>query len=52
MDSFFNKRSEFLSKNQSDFNPVEYEIPGYNMFVNINPRRGVAIYTAKHLNAM
>ena len=25
-----------LSKNQSDFNPVEYEILGYNMFVNIS----------------
>ena len=43
--------TEILSKNQVDFNPVEYEIPGYNMFVNVNPRRGVAIYTAKHLNA-
>ena len=40
-----------MSTNQSDFNPVEYEIPGYNMFVNANPSRGVAIYTAKHLNA-
>ena len=43
--------TEMLSKNQSVFNPVEYKIPGYNMFVNINPRRGVAIYSAKHLNA-
>ena len=42
--------TEILPKNQSDFNPVEYEIPGYNMFVNVNPRRGVEIYTEKHLN--
>ena len=30
-----------------DFNMAEYNIPGYDLFVNNNPKRSVAAYTVK-----
>ena len=78
MDSFLNKKDEFLtriqeskpsiiglteinskktnkkkktSKNNQNLNEVEYHIPNYDMFLNNNISRGVALYTEKSLNA-
>ena len=39
--------TEIMAKNMQDFNMAEYNIPGYDLFVNKNPKRGVAVYTAK-----
>ena len=43
--------TEIIAKNKQDFHLAEYELPGYDLFVNKDPKRGVAIYTIKHLNA-
>ena len=34
---------EIIAKNKQDFHLAEYELPGYNLFVNKDPKRGVAI---------
>ena len=39
--------TEIMVTNMQDFNMAEYNIPGYDLFVNKNPKRGVAIYTVK-----
>ena len=43
--------SEIKPKRQYDFNIVEYNIPGYTLFVNNKIKRGVAIYAHVSLNA-
>ena len=43
--------TEILAKNQQELNVAEYFIPGYDMFTNLTPRRGVAIYTKSQLHA-
>ena len=43
--------TEIIAKNKQDFHLVEYGLPEYDLFVNKDPKRGVAIYTIKHLNA-
>ena len=43
--------TEIFDKNQQEVNVAEYFIPGYDMFLNLTPRRGVAIYTKSQLNA-
>ena len=43
--------TEILAKNQQELNVAEYFFPGYDMFINLSPRRGVAIYTKSQLHA-
>ena len=43
--------TEIKAKNQSNVNLPEYSVPGYDLFVNRVPKRGVAIYTSKSVNA-
>ena len=43
--------TEIIAKNKHDFHLAEYELPGYDPFVNKDPKRGVAIYNIKPLNA-
>ena len=40
------------AKNQTEVNLSEYSIPGYDLFVNEQPKRGVAMYTSKKLNIL
>ena len=43
--------TEYLPKNRGEVTTAEMGIPGYTIFVNKSPRRGVAIYTKHKLNA-
>ena len=43
--------TEIRPKALVDFNPHEYQIPGYDMFINKIPKRGVALYILQELNA-
>ena len=43
--------TEILAKNQQELNVAEYFIPGYVIFINSTPRRGVTIYTKSQLRA-
>ena len=43
--------TEIKAKNQSNVSLAEYSIAGYDLFLNRVPKRGVAIYTSKSLNA-
>ena len=40
-----------IAKHKQDFHLAEYELPGYDLLVNKDPKRGVAVYAIKHLNA-
>ena len=44
--------TEIMAKNQQAFEKSEYDIPGYDLFVNDNPKLGVAIYMKSELNAV
>lgn len=44
--------TEVIAKNQKDLNQTEYQITGYTMFINKNPKLGTAIYTQNDLNAV
>ena len=38
--------SEIMGKNMQDFNMAEYNVPGYDLFVNKNPKReGSCLYS-------
>ena len=43
--------TEIKAKNQTEINHVEYALPGYNMFINKKPDRGVVLYADKTLGA-
>ena len=43
--------TDIKPKRQYDFNIAEYNIPGYNLFVNNKTKRGVAIHAHVSLNA-
>jgi len=43
--------TEIKPKNLHTFNETEFHIPNYDMFLNRNHKRGVALYTDKSLNA-
>ena len=38
--------TEVLPKRKADVTEAELSIPGYNIFINENPKRGVAIHTS------
>ena len=42
--------TEILSKRSTKLNEAEYVIPGYDMFINKSPKRGVVIYAQCQLN--
>ena len=44
--------TEVIPKRKQDVTNNELTIPGYNQFINQNPKRGVAIYTKSKLNAI
>ena len=44
--------TEIIAKNQQDVIEKEYEIPGYDIFMNEEPKLGVVIHTIKELNAV
>ena len=43
--------TEILSKRSTELNEAECVIPGYDMFINKSPQRGVVIYAQCQLNA-
>jgi len=43
--------TETVPKKRDEVSLPEYAIPGYDLFLNNNQRRGVAIYVKNHLNA-
>ena len=43
--------TELIPKNLQNFELVEYQIPGYTLFVNSKPERGTALYLKYSLNA-
>ena len=43
--------TEAKAKNQHDLNISEYAIPGYDMFVNDNHKRGIVVFVKEELNA-
>ena len=42
---------EIIAKNQLHANNIEYQVDGYDLFMNNNPRRGIALYLHSSLNA-
>ena len=44
--------TEIKAKNKEEVNLSEYSFPGYDLFVNEQPKRGVSVYTSKKLNAL
>ena len=42
--------TEVIPKTHKELNEPEYQLPEYEMFVNKNPKRGVALYISKELN--
>ena len=44
--------TEIIAKNQQTFEVTEYNIPGYELFTNDNPKLGVALYMKNDLNAV
>ena len=44
--------TEIIAKNQNAFEKTEYNIPGYDLFVNENPNLGAALYMKNDLNAV
>jgi hypothetical protein len=42
--------TEAIAKNQKCINATEYSIPGYDLFVNKNPKRGITIYAKSEMN--
>ena len=44
--------TEVIAKNQQSFEPSEYTLKGYTMFVNKNPKLGTIIYMKDELNAV
>ena len=44
--------TEIIAKNQQSFEVTEYNIPGYELFTNDNPKLGVALYMKNDLNAV
>ena len=43
--------TEIIVKNQLDANNIEYQVDGYDLFFNNNPRRGIALSLHSSLNA-
>ena len=43
--------TEAKAKNQVDFNPIEYSITGYDLYLNSNPKRGIVLYVSESLNS-
>ena len=43
--------TECIAKNQVDVNVAEYQIEGYDLFVNEVPKRGIAMYVHSSINA-
>ena len=44
--------TEIIAKKQKECNKSEYSIPGYDLFINKNPKLGTAIFTDSRLNAI
>ena len=43
--------TEAKAKNQAKMNRAEYEIPNFEFFSNVNPKRAIALYIREELNA-
>ena len=44
--------TEITAKNQKECNKSEYSMPGYDLFINKNPKLGTAVFIDNRLNAV